>query len=73
MSFATMVPDRKAPTLLPIIDSVIRPGGIINSNEWPAYRVLSNNDQYIHNTIKHKYYLLTLYWRLNSERWKSQL
>ena len=49
-----IVPDRSAATLLPIIQRQVRPGTVIHSDEWAAYRrVLQLNSVAQHNVINH--------------------
>lgn len=51
--YATVVPDRSASTLLPIINSICLPGTIIHSDQWAAYRGISRS--FTHSTVNHKY------------------
>ncbi|CAF3283021.1 unnamed protein product, partial [Rotaria sp. Silwood2] len=44
---------RDTETLLPIIEEYIVPGTTIHSDEWAAYRSLSNCPEYIHLTVNH--------------------
>lgn len=53
--FASMVPDRSAATLLPIIEQIIRPGSSIHTDEWKGYTNLNLCQNYNHSTITHKY------------------
>lgn len=48
-----IVDDRKAETLLPIIDEVCLPGTIIHSDMWKAYGGLSSNSKFVHRTVNH--------------------
>lgn len=41
-----------ARVLLPIIESTVKPGSIIHSDEWPAYRTLGKRG-YTHTTVNH--------------------
>lgn len=50
--FMVLVPDRKAETLVPIIQQYIRPGSIIISDMWPSYNSLSDCG-YIHRQVNH--------------------
>lgn len=47
--------NRKASTLLPIIDKVIRPGSKIHTDEWSEYNSLKYNPACEHKAITHKY------------------
>lgn len=49
------VPDRRAETLLPIIERHILPGTTIISDCWAAYNALSNTPNYTHETVNHRY------------------
>lgn len=58
--FAITVPDRKAATLLPLIEHYIAPGSIIHSDCWKAYNGIEGmqdaNGQsydYTHHTVNH--------------------
>lgn len=53
--FLVPVPDRKAETLLPIIRQRIQPGSTIISDCWSAYRRISEQGDYIHQTVNHSY------------------
>ena len=48
-----IVPDRRAQTLIPIIERVVRHGSIIHSDQWAAYRQLSANVNYTYATVNH--------------------
>ena len=48
-----LVPDRRAQTLIPIIERVVRHGSIIHSDQWAAYRQLSANVNDTYATINH--------------------
>ena len=50
--FMVAVPDRKAKTLLPIIQKWIAPGSIIHSDCWKSYNQLSKMG-YTHITVNH--------------------
>ena len=49
------VPDRRAETLLLIIERHILPGTTIISDCWVAYNALSNTPNYTHETVNHRY------------------
>ena len=51
--FATMIPDRTAGTILPIIELVVRQGSIIHTDEAKVYKALQ--EKYEHSTVCHKY------------------
>lgn len=53
--YAEMVPDRSAATLVPIIESVVRSGSSIHTDEWSAYSTLNNRNSYNHLKLAHKY------------------
>ena len=54
--FATMIPDRRAEAIIPIIESVVHPWSIIHTDEAKAYRALGESLQnYEHSTVCHKY------------------
>ena len=48
-----LVPNRKACTLIPLILNNVLDGTIIHSDQWSAYRQLSNNDTITYQTINH--------------------
>lgn len=48
-----MVEARNAQTLLPIIEKVCRPGTIIHSDEWAAYRAVKKITGFEHRTVNH--------------------
>jgi hypothetical protein len=50
--FITVVPNRSAATLLPIIHGISREGTIIVSDEWAGYRRLEETGIY-HLTVNH--------------------
>jgi hypothetical protein len=52
-AFAQIIPNRTKTTLLAVIKKRIRLGTLIISDEWAAYRCLSNAG-YQHETIRHK-------------------
>lgn len=51
--FLSIVENRKSSTLIPIIESICRPGTIIHSDQWSSYRSLSNNIRFTHHTVNH--------------------
>ena len=54
LGYMEVVPDRRATTLLPIIQQHVLPGTTVHSDEWSAYRrvgSLSNVQQ--HRTVNH--------------------
>lgn len=51
--FAVVVSDTTAATLLPIINNTVRPGSIIYSDEYKAYRNL-DKQRYDHGIVYHK-------------------
>jgi transposase-like protein len=53
--FLVPVPDRRAVTLLTIINMRILPGTTIISDCWAAYRSISEINDYTHNTVNHTY------------------
>ncbi|KAG0423912.1 hypothetical protein DMUE_6120, partial [Dictyocoela muelleri] len=54
--YVKAVPDRRAETLLPIINSIVRDGTIIWSDQWPAYRNIS--ERLSHETVNHRLYFV---------------
>ena len=48
-----IVPDRSANTLLPIINRVCRPGTVIYSDEWAAYRQIQERLGFAHEAVNH--------------------
>ena len=53
VTYMEIVPDRRAQTLIPIIERVVRHGSIIHSDQWAAYRQLSANVNYTYATVNH--------------------
>lgn len=51
--YMTLVPDRKASTLLPIIREVCKPGTIVHSDEWRAYSRIHDELGFEHYTVNH--------------------
>lgn len=51
--FLYAVSDRSANTLLPIIQTCVRPGTTIMSDLWAAYNGMQNLPQYTHLTVNH--------------------
>ncbi|XP_063710240.1 uncharacterized protein LOC134838875 [Symsagittifera roscoffensis] len=52
IGYMEIVEQRNAATLLPIIQSVARPGSIIHSDEWRAYRGIQGMG-FAHKTVNH--------------------
>ncbi|KAG0419258.1 hypothetical protein DMUE_6377, partial [Dictyocoela muelleri] len=52
--FATVIPDKKAETIIPIIFNQVTPNSIIWTDEHPSYSSLSSLN-FIHDTVCHKY------------------
>ena len=52
-----VVQDRKASTLVPLIESVVHPGSVVCSDEWKGYLPLSNAG-FTHRTVNHKEYFV---------------
>ena len=55
LGYCQIVDNRCSSTLLPIIEDIVIPGSTIMSDEWPSYKVLSENTKYTHMTVCHKY------------------
>ena len=53
VGYMELVQDRRAVTLIPIIERVVLPGSIIHSDQWAAYRQLSRNNHYTYATVNH--------------------
>ncbi|KAG0436694.1 hypothetical protein DMUE_4099 [Dictyocoela muelleri] len=53
--YAKIIQARDANTLLPVIKSVVFPGSIIHTDEWASYNSLSQEQQYRHDKITHKF------------------
>ena len=54
LGYMQLVPQRDASTLLPIICAHTSPGTTIHSDEWAAYRRVSNIPGVVaHNTVNH--------------------
>ena len=51
--FATVIPDRKATTILPIICEQVASGSIVHTDEAPTYKKLSKLS-YLHLSVRHK-------------------
>ena len=52
--FAFQVPDRKASTLLPLIQEYVAPKSIIHSDCWPSYSGIDSlPEDYFHFTVNH--------------------
>jgi transposase-like protein len=51
--FMVRVPDRKAESLIPILDAHIRPGSIVYSDLWKAYDCLTERTGLRHKTVNH--------------------
>jgi len=55
--FLELVPNRRAETLLQVIERRIRPGSTINSDMFASYNGIQNipvNPPYVHNVVNHK-------------------
>ena len=52
------VEDRKATTLIPIIESVVRKGSIIHSDQWAAYRQLHQHPDFTYESVNHSEYFV---------------
>lgn len=50
-----IVENRRAETLLPIIGRIVRQGSIISTDEFSSYLRLGEINNYVHQTICHKY------------------
>ena len=48
-----IVENRGAEILLPIIQSVVRPGSIVHSDEWRSYRQIQGRTGLSHRTVNH--------------------
>lgn len=55
LGYCKLVENRSSATLLPIIDSVVKRGTTIFTDEWPSYHALASNPNYFHSTVCHKY------------------
>ena len=56
IGFATMIPSRKATTMVPIIERIVRPGRFIHTNEAKACKLLKDcSHGYEHLSVCHKY------------------
>lgn len=53
--FCTIVPNRKAETLIPIINNVVREGSIIHTDEFRSYLGLRVDERYTLRQVCHKY------------------
>ncbi|KAG0421550.1 hypothetical protein DMUE_6283, partial [Dictyocoela muelleri] len=53
--YAQIIQARDSNTLLPVIKSVVLPGSIIHTDEWASYNSLSQEQQYRHEKITHKF------------------
>ena len=51
--YMEVVEARNAQTLLPIIQRICRPGTIIYSDEWAAYRSIQKETGFEHKTVNH--------------------
>lgn len=49
---AAVVPNTKGETLVPLVKDSVESGSVVNTDEWPAYKSLS--DDFIHQVIRHK-------------------
>ena len=53
ITYIEAVEKRDAATLLPIIQKIVRPGSIVVSDEWAAYRKIQSELQLEHRTVNH--------------------
>ena len=54
LGYMEVVPDRRAATLLPLIQAHVAPGTIIHSDEWSAYRRVGRlSNVSAHETVNH--------------------
>ena len=53
VGYMELVPDRRAVTLIPIIQRVVLPGSIIHSDQWAAYQPLVHHRNYHFQTVNH--------------------
>ena len=53
VGYMQIVERRDAATLLPIIGEVVKPGSIIHSDEWRAYKKIPENLGFEHKTVNH--------------------
>jgi len=53
LGYMQIVPQRDARTLLPIIQQHIRPGTIVQSDEWRAYNRVQQLNPVAHQTVNH--------------------
>ena len=72
-----MIPDRRAETIIPIIESVVRPGSIIYNDEAKAYRAFGDSLQnYEHSTVCHEYNFVDSVTRVYTEHvenWNNKI
>ena len=53
LGFMVLIASRDAATLLPLIQQHVRPGSIVWSDEWRAYRVQNLSNVTQHQTVNH--------------------
>jgi len=53
VGYMTIVGDRSASTLLPIIQNVVRAGSIIHGDQWRGYYNLQRDSGLVHSTVNH--------------------
>ncbi|MGL5706893.1 MAG: transposase, partial [Aeromonas sp.] len=68
--FATIIPDKKAQTLVPIICSQVASNSIIWTDEHRSYSSLSCYD-FTHNTVCHKYEFVNKFTFVNTQAVES--
>lgn len=50
--YALVIPDRKAPTVLPLVRKKVKQGSVLYTDDYAAYKIL-RNEGYIHQSINH--------------------
>ncbi|KCZ78566.1 hypothetical protein H311_00405, partial [Anncaliia algerae PRA109] len=68
--FATVINNKMAKTIIPIICSQVLPGSVIHTDEHRSYSALFKNG-FIHATVCHKYHFINKHTGVNTQAIES--